>query len=472
MPCNVRLVDTLEPPVVLDYLSEKLAHSRQCLMAVAYGSHYAYRDLEGELTKFLRNDGELRVLLDTQSLYTSPDLIEEFATVPGDSRCKIFVGAPVAEVSRSRTFHPKMFFFSGDEGCEFLVGSANFTRGGFGANIEIGVAVSCQAHDGFAIQAYDLWKRLWNHENTLLPSDSFLAKYRELHRRYLTRVAGVEEEVSNELGAIIAEEAGVVASGGGVGLAYLLGLVCGGAIFAENRFSNRFEIRYESGERRPEGAPAGIIAAPGISDYATDQREAMRTDAQRIQSYLGDWLEASNQGSVALEQRNAFSYTIWVTLSEGSSALAEISRIVAEGTISGNRFYPSALPALIRDSDDSEFKVGFFRGYFDIRGRVSEADRVAMAGPLRIQFSISPNAEIFGQQLYETIIQEFKLERPNYLKGARRGRESMIRLEAQEVPTQLFTSAWQSILHADFARYNIQHFGRTNSFQGRVDFEP
>ena len=93
------------------------------------------------------------VLFGVDFAASDPDLIDRLADVPG---------AFVAK-NRPGCFHPKIFYFRSGAKAEAIVGSANFTKGGLGANLEASVHVKGPADDTFFDQIRDqleLYKRL------------------------------------------------------------------------------------------------------------------------------------------------------------------------------------------------------------------------------------------------------------------------------------------------------------------------
>lgn len=80
----------------------------------------------------LANSDKLKlILLGVDFAATEADLIDRL------------VGIPNAYVAKNRPgcFHPKIFYFESGTEAEATIGSANFTKGGLGGNIEAGVHV-------------------------------------------------------------------------------------------------------------------------------------------------------------------------------------------------------------------------------------------------------------------------------------------------------------------------------------------
>lgn len=459
MPHSAHLISTLDAPDVEKFLAASIDKANQCLIASAYGSHLAFTQLFRAFEGLLRRNGELKILLDTQSLMTSPELIEEIATIPGDSKCRLYIGGSVAEQARQRSFHVKMYCMRADSDCEFLVGSSNFTKGGLANNIEAATIVRCKSEEEFAVSAYGFWDRLWNHPQCSYPTDRFLERYKDFYKRYRDRIVEIDKEIPSELHRVLAEEAIGLGPNEPTRLAYLLGLVCGGAALPGPDYQSRLLIHFESGERS-YGGTRGVIAAPDVTGFSIDQAKAMEGDARRILETIQDGLVPFGAGSADVNRVGTYAYVFDVHLATGSPLDLAVKELLQSGEIVGGRYYPKALPSVLIESKDGEVDLAFLRGYFDVRGRVSAADRAGTTGALRIQLSISQHANEFGHQVADLMRARFGAEHLNYLEGEDRERESMIRIEAQDVPSKLFTSAWQQIMHHDFVEFNIRHFGR------------
>lgn len=85
------------------------------------------------------------VLLGVDFSATDPDLIDRL------------VDSPNAFIAKNRPgcFHPKIFYFESGTKAEAIIGSANFTKGGFGPNLEASVHIKGAADDPFFEQVRD-----------------------------------------------------------------------------------------------------------------------------------------------------------------------------------------------------------------------------------------------------------------------------------------------------------------------------
>ncbi|MBM3214156.1 hypothetical protein FJZ36_04495 [Candidatus Poribacteria bacterium] len=124
---------------LLDALRAALRWADSAYMAVAYGSVGAFALVRDDAQSFLRRNGRLRVLLDLDERLTDRQVVEEFATIPGDCTCKIHI-SPSGARSRG-VFHPKLYLFRDDVRYCAILGSSNLTVGGLQHNIEANLAI-------------------------------------------------------------------------------------------------------------------------------------------------------------------------------------------------------------------------------------------------------------------------------------------------------------------------------------------
>ena len=126
-----------------------------------------------------------RAVIGTHFYQTAPEFIENFC---GDARVRFVM-------EHSGVFHPKLYLFDGKGGSwACIVGSANFTAGGFGRNQEASILVTEADDPGGSIlaSARASVDRYWNH--AVAGNDIDLEYYREMRKRFarpLAHAAGV-----------------------------------------------------------------------------------------------------------------------------------------------------------------------------------------------------------------------------------------------------------------------------------------
>ena len=152
----------LEAKVIARRLAALIEKHEQISIAVAWG------ELTGVAEKLLANTAKFQsVLLGVDFSATDPDLIDRLVDVPN---------AFVAK-NRPGCFHPKIFYFQSGAKAEAIVGSANFTKGGLGVNLEASIHVKGAANDAFFEQVRD---QLARYEYLHLPITRGLA---DIYRR-------------------------------------------------------------------------------------------------------------------------------------------------------------------------------------------------------------------------------------------------------------------------------------------------
>ncbi len=130
----------LDAKVIARRLAALIEKHEQISIAVAWG------DLTEVAVTLLANTAKFQsVLLGVDFSATDPNLIDRLVDVPN---------AFVAK-NRPGCFHPKIFYFQSGAKAEAIVGSANFTKGGLGINLEASVHVQGAANDGFFEQVRD-----------------------------------------------------------------------------------------------------------------------------------------------------------------------------------------------------------------------------------------------------------------------------------------------------------------------------
>lgn len=163
MDTKIRIIDNKHLHLE-DVINENLLWSEDVLFAVAYATYGAYGKIRENIVNLLNKGGKLRAIFDIEKRITDPEIIEEFATVPGDSECKIFF-RPLAvkpETGEDRpSFHPKLYIFSKKGNTKVIIGSSNFTLSGIRKNVEINVEIECNEnkdlYSNVILKFYDMW---------------------------------------------------------------------------------------------------------------------------------------------------------------------------------------------------------------------------------------------------------------------------------------------------------------------------
>lgn len=137
-------ISLLEARAVSRRLSALIVEHDRISIAVAWGG------ITPVAETLLANESKFEsILLGLDFSASDPDLIDRFVDVPN---------AFVAK-NRPGCFHPKIFYFQSRTTAEAIIGSANFTKGGLGSNLEASVHIKGAVDDPFFEQVRDQLER-------------------------------------------------------------------------------------------------------------------------------------------------------------------------------------------------------------------------------------------------------------------------------------------------------------------------
>lgn len=144
--------------------------------------------LLNDLTLLTERGGVLRILLSTMGNLNRPEHLEHIPRFVPGAQVRIFhpEGVPLEETPPN--FHAKAYLFErGPAQGSMIIGSSNFTQGGFLSNVEWNYYSSAEVnlpfdgvHSPFD-QALKEFDRLWNEESVEL-TETFLRAYRQRYR--------------------------------------------------------------------------------------------------------------------------------------------------------------------------------------------------------------------------------------------------------------------------------------------------
>ena len=139
--------------------------------------------------------------------------------------------------------------------------------------------------------------------------------------------------------------------------------------------------------------------------------------------------------------------------------IAEIALVIKIRKAASDPKYfedPQVLKELLKAS--SKLKLAFLRGNFDIRARISQADRFPNEGRLRVALQVGTRATKFGKTILKMLKDDFYIESATPEWGASRDRDNMIRMNPRDLNIDFFSSPWKKLLLKDFQEYNKKNF--------------
>ncbi|MFC1961513.1 phospholipase D-like domain-containing protein [Chloroflexota bacterium] len=447
-----------------EVLKEGLSWAEEVNIAVAYGTYSAFMKYNDDFTGLMERNGKLRVLLDIEKRITDPQLIEEFATIPGDSQCKVYykplASRPPNEPYRA-SYHPKFFVFKKANEVTAIIGSSNFTLSGIRNNVEINLKlIGDQKKDMALKDLSSLFHEIWNEWYALdvLDNAPLIKTYRkicELDRKEESRKQKNTDAMLKELEKQADASVKRAKASLNKEIAYIWGLSCGAGTI--NKVKRELSLRIH-------GIPLnlldkknrGYVFVQGVSKIRILQDEALERDAENITEQLNNLFTKSDSGDIAIcTKKSERNYFVEVTFSKDSPYWVEILRM-AKITHSNDIKKSPRIPSQILSANKS-LKLAFIRGYFDVRSRLSKGD-VLPNGALRVALGVGTYAEKFGIEMEKMLRDGFDVKSAKLASGKSRGRDNLLRMNPRELRPGMLSSHWKTLLLKDFKKYNEVNF--------------
>ncbi len=176
-----------DAPRLVELIRREMAESLKVWVASAFYSPGVINLLISGFTRFTENGGDLRVLTSTMGNFNRPDyLVHLRDTVPG-IQVRVYHPPDIPFDKTPPPFHPKAWLFQRRDGKgALLIGSSNFTEGGFLKNVEWNYYSSGEVNvprDGQSPfeAALSQFTHHWERESVAV-SEDFLKGYRNRWR--------------------------------------------------------------------------------------------------------------------------------------------------------------------------------------------------------------------------------------------------------------------------------------------------
>jgi len=452
-----------------------LSWADECYMAVAYAKDSGFRLLESSLTDFLNRGGKLRTLIDIEIGISDADCILQFATIPGDSECKIFYRDTSSKKVFSYThFHPKIYIFVKGSQHKVMIGSSNFSKGGLQTNIEANILLEGPSSNPTLSEVLDYFNNhLWESVASLpvLGNADLLDAYRELrkkNRKAESEKLKLQKSVRKKLSDLIALSEEEMTKELNDDVAYIFGLACA-----------RGKLKYTHREiiidYRKQKRPNGVIQFSGVSKVNINQDSALERDVSNIQDKVSRlFRKNSPKDTISYSKIKIRYYKISIKFDSRSPYWKTLKKYFKGMTVRRGYLEPY-IPKEIKSAKRRYILKAFIRGYFDIRQRISLSDRYPK-GPLRISVGIGTHSEEFAMELCSLLQNIFGIKGVEYESGVARGKDNMIRINpvGLENNQDIFSFHWPRIILSDFIKYNKLHhnvnlkfsnFGKTKRVQ-------
>jgi len=441
-------------------VEEALEWADSIYLGIAYASYGAFNTLRNRFELFLRRNGKLRALFDIEEFITEKKLIEELATIPGDSECKVFIKAKGNDQFLRGHYHPKFYLFHNDEYYRIIIGSSNFTLGGIKHNIECNLSIYGQQDDLF-IECCNFFNELWTAEYSInvLNHGDLLDAYQQVFTKNIKetesknkRLQRLRKKIQTKADDIIKSKKDILNEE----FAYLLGLISGNSKIDFRKRKLVIDLQRGLANRGKEYE--GHYYNPDISDYKISQYDAHKKDMDRIGENLILLIKRLDTKDRRFSNHvGGYHFQIILEFDKDSIILNELQ--ILNIPTSRNKVVPF-VPKNILESNDKKLIISFIKGYCDLKSRISVSDGIYSTEKGKRVFSLLRMGISFPHHTGEllddflVLLKKIGLEEGVHVTDpSRRSRENLIRIDVRNVPYELLGTHWRRIFLKDFVQY-------------------
>lgn len=443
---------------LLEAIRENITTADRIYFATAFGSVEGFNLVKDSFDALMSNAGSARFLFDISQGMTSPDLIEELATYPGEAKVKISVQDP-----EKGFLHSKIYSFEGDENT-LIVGSNNFSRGGLMKNTEAALLMK-NPHDTTFYDAKDFINSLWNSQNALDPTvhPEIFEQYKSIHKSWRS---GEFVKVNSDEILSLADRIRDVNDvqyyeNNNLDILYLIGALAANIRYQDINKAKQglFELKYRSQAHNSyspgeKGYITNIVDGERLGNIRLPQFKTMRKYIEGVKQHLEAFIKSHDPNAiVSLEDNSKTNLNVSLKIqfrtdNNIKDILVKYMNFCGfENSVANiEPRIPRQLPKLAKN-----IGIQFIQGYMDFRSRLSQADKVGEKMRIGVQVDKGATRFLYECEKYLEGVHGFEV---NVNDGSSRGKDNMLRITADENTTTLFNSTWQKRMSIEFAQYN------------------
>lgn len=150
----------LESGEVLATIKNLMLQCNQIDMAVAFLKESGYQSIRSTLVEFLKHGNSVRIIVGLSGYcITDPEPLEDLLAVKDTLKQKRLLRL---KYYSNTQFHPKILILRQNNIIHAIVGSSNFTQGGWGGNVEANVLIEGTLADQVIKDIVLFFNKLWN----------------------------------------------------------------------------------------------------------------------------------------------------------------------------------------------------------------------------------------------------------------------------------------------------------------------
>ena len=153
-------VSFLESRDVLSTAKSLIGQCDQVDIAVAFLKDSGYQSLRNEIIDFLKSGNKIRLIVGLAGYcITDPGPLEDLLGIKNTLKQKNRLRL---RYYSNPQFHPKLLIFKQNNIVSVIIGSSNFTKGGWGGNLEANVLIKGKVADEVMKDVNSFFQKLWN----------------------------------------------------------------------------------------------------------------------------------------------------------------------------------------------------------------------------------------------------------------------------------------------------------------------
>ena len=179
----------------LNTLRDLLHVSEKILIAVAFLKKSGLDLVKTDLEAALKNGADIKIYCGLDFYFTEPDALREiFVIFKKYGRGHLYLYK-----SDNDIFHPKLYFFTKSETAFILIGSINFTRGGFQKNVEVSALEKTTVGSDMYNRVSSFFERIerFSNEATEIEIDLYKRRYDITYKKLNIARKEAESEIAS-----------------------------------------------------------------------------------------------------------------------------------------------------------------------------------------------------------------------------------------------------------------------------------
>jgi len=188
---------------LFDVIDKSISKSLDIKIAVAFIKYSGYSMFEEKINQHLSSGKRIEFIVGLDFNLTEPKVLRSFKKMH-DSGLRInFYCFSEPRIMNTPVFHPKLYIFNKGSEAKVIIGSSNFTKGGFKNNIEINTIINASIDEEIISDIYEMYGLLKHQGNKFIPDDEYLNLYEEIYTNFnkvkkrTTRKAKINELIKN-----------------------------------------------------------------------------------------------------------------------------------------------------------------------------------------------------------------------------------------------------------------------------------